>query len=286
MRLTVFISGFFGWAMLLPVSSAQNAGYSPRKDADQIPSYELVSIHKSQEGIGAPGIHDDPDGFTAGAVSLRTLIGEAYGFALGQLSDQQLVGAPGWATTQLFDIHAKVDSADVPKLKELTKAETMMVAVQQIVSRTPSFRMAMLQRLLADRFQLKVHYEQREMPLYEMTVAKGGVRMKIAHPADPEHGSMSMLNGKLVGENVPMAFIPVMFALELERPVEDKSATGGNYDFELRWARMGEPEGNSEDASAPSLFTAVQEQLGLKLQPGKGPVWVIVVDHAEMPSEN
>ena len=184
----------------------------------------------------------------------------------------------------MFDIHAKVDSAEVPKLKELTKAETMMVSVQEIVSRAPSFRMVMLERLLEDRFHLKVHYEQRVMPLYEMTVAKGGVRMKIAHPADPEHGSMSMSNGKLEGDNVPMAFIPVMFALELERPVEDKTSTGGNFDFQLHWTGMGETETANE--SAPSIFTAAREQMGLKLQPGKGPVWVIVVDHAEMPSEN
>jgi uncharacterized protein (TIGR03435 family) len=146
--------------------------------------------------------------------------------------------------------------------------------------------MVMLQRLLEDRFRLKVHYEQRVMSLYEMTVAKGGVRMKSAHPVDPEHGSMSMSNGKLEGDNVPMAFIPVMFALELERPVEDKTSTGGDFDFELHWTGMGETGSDNGENSAPSLFTAVQEQLGLKLQPGKGPVWVIVVDHAEMPSEN
>jgi uncharacterized protein (TIGR03435 family) len=124
------------------------------------------------------------------------------------------------------------------------------------------------------------------MPLYEMTVAKGGIHMKAAHPADPEHGSMCMVNGKLVGENAPMAFIPVILALELERPVEDETLVGGNFDFELHWTGMGEAGGNGGDESAPSLFTAVQEQLGLKLLPGKGPVWVIVVDHAEMPSEN
>ena len=196
------------------------------------------------------------------------------------------MGAPGWAKTQLFDIHAKVDSADVPKLAELTKAATMMVEAQQMVSRTPTFRMVMLQRLLADRFQLKVHYEQRVMPRYEMVVAKGGLRMKIAHPADPEHGSMSMSNGKLVGDNVPMAFIPVMFSLELERPVEDETSVGGNFDFELHWTGMNATEADSADQSAPSIFTAVQEQMGLKLQPGKGPVWVIVVDHAELPSVN
>jgi uncharacterized protein (TIGR03435 family) len=287
MRLAMSIAGFLAYGMMLPVASAQNAGFTPRKDADQIPSYELVSIHKTQNGAsGSPGIHEDPDGLTAGSTSLRELIGEAYGFSLGQLSEQQLVGAPGWVKTQLFDIHAKVDSAEVPKLKELTKAETMMVSAQQIVSRTPSYRALMLERLLEDRFHLKVHYEQRVMPLYEMTVAKGGVRMKIAHPADPEHGSMSMSNGKLEGDNVPMAFIPVMFALELERPVEDKTSTSGNFDFQLHWTGMGETEDNGSNQSAPSIFTAVQEQLGLKLQPGKGPVWIIVVDHAEMPSEN
>ncbi len=271
---------------MLPVAMAQDAGFTPRQDADQIPSYELVSIHKTQD-LSAPSyIRPDPDGLTAGATSLRSLIGEAYGFSLGQLSDQQLVGASGWVNTQLFDVHAKVDLAEVPKLKELTKASTMMVEAKQMVTRTPTFRMVMLQRLLGDRFRLKVHYEQRVMPLYEMTVAKGGVRMKIAHPADPEHGSMSMSNGKLVGENVPMAFIPVMFALELERPVEDKTSEGGNFDFELHWTGMGTKDAGNADESAPSLFTAVQEQMGLKLQPGKGPVWVIVVDHAEMPSEN
>ena len=178
------------------------------------------------------------------------------------------------------------ECAEVPKLKDMTKAETMMVEVQQIVSRTPTFRMVMLQRLLEDRFHLKVHYEQRVMPLYEMTVAKGGIRMKTAHPDDPEHGSLSMSNGELEGENAPMAFIPVVFALELERPVEDKTAVAGNFDFELHWTGMGGTEGGNADESAPSLFTAVQEQMGLKLQPGKGPVWVIVVDHAELPEEN
>jgi uncharacterized protein (TIGR03435 family) len=290
MRLTALAMGWFGCAMLLPVARAQTVGFTPRKDADRIPSYEVVSIRKSQDGNGTPrGIHEDPDGLTAGATSLRSLIGEAYGFGLGQLNDQELEGAPGWAKTELFDVHAKVDSADVAKLKELSKAETMMVSVQEIVSRTPGFRMVMLQRLLEDRFRLKVHYEQRVMPLYEMTVAKGGVRMKIAHPADPEHGSFGFIDGKqwgLKAENVPMAFIPVIFAMELERPVEDKTSTDANFDFELHYARMSTPAGNNADDSAPSLFTAVQEQLGLKLQAGKGPVWVIVVDRAEMPSEN
>jgi uncharacterized protein (TIGR03435 family) len=272
--------------MVLPVVRAQNAGFTPRPDADKIPSYELVSIHKAPDRDAPWAIHDDPDGLTATSSRLRSLIAEAYGFSLGQLNDEQMVGAPEWAKTQQFDIRAKVDPANVEKLKELDKAATMMFEARAMASRTPTYRMVMLQRLLEDRFKLKVHYEQKVMPLYEMTVAKGGVHMNAAHPKDPEHGSMDMDPGKLKGENVPMSFIPVMFALVLERPVEDKTATSGNFDFQLHWSQMTDTQGNGTDDSAPSLFTAVQEQMGVKLHAAKGPVWVIVVDHAEMPSEN
>lgn len=272
------------WSVLaLPLTYAQNAGFTPRQDAAQIPSYELVSIHKTPDSSTLRATNDQPDGFSATASTLRSLIAEAYGFSLGELNNQQLVGAPSWADTQRFDVKAKVDSDDVPKVKELTKAATMMVEARQIVTRTPTFRMLMLQRLLEDRFHLKVHYEQKVMPLYEMALAKSGVRMKAAHPVDPEHGSMNWDPGKLSAENVPMAFIPVVFAMVLERPVEDKTDTPGTFDFEMHWTPT---EGTQQNDSGPSLFTAVEEQLGLKLHPSKGPVWVIVVDHAEMPSEN
>lgn len=270
-------------ALALPLMHAQNASFTPRQDAEHIPSYELVSIHKTPDSSTQSATNDQPDGFSATASTLRSLIAEAYGFSLGALNDQQLVGAPSWANTQRFDVKAKVDADDAPRLKELTKAATMMVEVRQIVTRTPTFRMLMLQRLLEDRFHLKMHYEQKVMPLYEMTLARSGVRMKAAHPADPEHGSMSMNSGKLSGENVPMAFIPVVFAMVLERPVEDKTDTAGNFDFEMHWTPT---EGTQQNDSGPSIFTAVEEQMGLRLHPSKGPVWVIVVDRAEMPSEN
>ena len=184
MRLAVLVSGLLSCAVVLQAAWAQEAGFTPRKDTAQIPSYELVSIHKSKEGESC-AYHDDQDGFTAICESLRSLIAEAYGFSLGAVNEEQLVGAPEWAKTEQFDIHAKVDAEDVAKLKELTKAETMSVEVRQIASRTPTFQMVMLQRMLTDRFQLKVHYEQRVMPLYEMTVAKGGVKMKPAHRPIP-----------------------------------------------------------------------------------------------------
>ena len=123
MRLTVFLAGLLVYGMLLPVAPAQNAGFTPRQDADQVPSYELVSIHKTPEAaIVTPYVHEDPDGLTAGSSSLRSLIGEAYGFSLGSLSDQQLVGAPGWAKTQLFDIHQQDWSDELCALFGVPKA--------------------------------------------------------------------------------------------------------------------------------------------------------------------
>jgi uncharacterized protein (TIGR03435 family) len=272
---------------MITSASGQGAGFTPRKDAADIPSYELVSIHKTKDAKPWT-IHDDPDGLTAGSASLRSLIGEAYGYSLGQLGDKELIGTENWMNTQLFDVHAKVDSTNVERLKALAKADTMMATVRELATRTPSYRMLMLQRVLEDRFQLKMHYEQRVMPIYEMTLAKGGVRMKTAHPTDPEHGSMQMSNGKLSGDNVPMSFIPKILGLvpDVERPVIDKTDTEGNYDFEVHWSPMGDSGQNGSNGSGPALFTALEEQAGLKLKASKGPVWVIVVDHAEIPPEN
>lgn len=287
MRLTSLVGAVVvGW-VLTPVVWAQGEGFTPRKDADQIPSYELVSIHKTAEAKVGQTINNESDGFIARDSTLRMLIAEAYGFSLGELGDQQLVGTPDWGKTQLFEVHGKVDAEDVEKLKAIDKADTMMTAVRELVSRTPSARSLMLQRLLEDRFKVKVHYEQRVMATYEMTVAKGGVKMKTAHPKNPENGNMQMNAGKLTGDNVPVPFIGAILALEVQRPVEDKTGVEGNYDFELHWTRMGDaPADNGTEDSAPSFYTALQEQMGLKLKSSKGPVWVIVVDHAEMPDEN
>lgn len=280
------LMGWVVWSVAAPVVAAQTAGTTPRTDLDKIPSYALVSIHKTGNATAQAAENETEDGLTVTASTLQSLIGEAYGFSLGLVSDDELLGAPGWAKTQKFDIRAKVDNEDVATIAAMKKAETMLVEAGLMVHRTPTYRMVMLQRLLEDRFHLKMHYEQRVMSLYSMTVAKGGVKMKVAHAANPEEGSMSMSAGKLSGENVPMEFIPMVFALALERHVENKTGVEGNYDFELHYAPMGQTASSATDESAPSIFTAVQEQMGLKLQPGKGPVWVIVVDHAEMPTEN
>jgi len=290
MRLQLLAVGVIG-CLMSGAAVAQDKGFTPRTDVAEIPSYELVSIHPHKEAAtnAGMGINNTPDGWRAGGQSLKSLVGEAYGFQLGLLSDQQLEGLPEWGKSKLFDVTAKVDADDVEKLKAIDKADTMMATVHELATRTPSARMVMLQRLLEDRFKLKVHYVQRVMPLYEMTLAKGGVKMKTAHPKNPEKGNMMMSANRMTGDNVPISFISAILALKVEKPVEDKTVASGSYDFEVHWSRLGEVDAadtGSEDANAPSFFTAIEEQMGLKLKASKGPVWVIVVDHAELPDEN
>ena len=225
------LAGYLATGLLATVGTtvvlAQSAGITPRKDAADVPSLELVSIHKTKDPKPYPDIHDEDDGFTATSASLHSLIAEAYGFSMIELSDQQLLGAPGWAKTEFFDIQAKVDSENIEKLKAMKKAETMTVFAQEMASRTPTIEMVMLQRMLEDRFRVKVHYEQRVMSLFEMTAAKGGVRLKVAHPENPEHGSLGMSDGKLTGVNVPLSFIALFLPLEpdIGRPVLDKTGS-------------------------------------------------------------
>jgi uncharacterized protein (TIGR03435 family) len=149
-----------------------------------------------------------------------------------------------------------------------------------------------MQKLLADRFKLLVHWETREMPVYELVVAKGGAKLPATTRKD-ENMSSSFGNGKPTGEGLSAKDLAVVLtqvlSQELGREVVDKTGLSGKYDFTLRWTQDGvlgtDAASNGADVP-PSIFTAVEEQLGLKLQPAKGPVQVLVVDDAEMPTEN
>ena len=160
-----------------------------------------------------------------------------------------------------------------------------------------------LQSLLEDRFALKAHLETKEMPVYELIVAKNGPRLPAAAPQTDgkSRGMMRMGRGELTGTAVKMDGLMMALGDVTGRTVLDKSGLKGEYDFKLQWTpepgqmnSMAPPAGAQPPPSAapvsettgPSLTTAVQEQLGLKLESTKGPVEVIVVDHVEKPSAN
>jgi uncharacterized protein (TIGR03435 family) len=277
---------FLRACFLLCVSLTAAAQAPSSADAATPLSYELVSIHKSKPDATGYALNNTPDGLNARAINLREVVSEAYGFTFGDLIEEQIIGLPSWGRTQRFDIRAKVDDSDVERLKAARKAETMAVWVRSMVERKPTTETAMLQRLVTDYFHLQMHYEQRTMPVFALTVSKGGVKMTAAHPKDPEHGSLSSSNGKLSGENVPADFLVFLLSREAGRPVVNRTNLPGAYDFAMSYTPQADVAKSDASSDAPSIFTALDEQLGLKLVRATEPVWVILVDHVEMPADN
>jgi uncharacterized protein (TIGR03435 family) len=243
----------------------------------KVPAFDVASIKQNKGDSGMMRVMTKPDGFSCENSSLKNLISNAYGVRQDLIS-----GGPGWVESLGFDIDAKVAGPDVETLKKLS----------------PKQRNSMLQSLLEERFKLKVHRETKVLPIYDLVVAKGGSKLKevpaadlVADPKDPDHGrhaGMSMGPGMFKGQALPAQSIANEISYVLEHTVVDKTGLTGKYDLDLKWKPEGDAPSTDEVSaeSAVSIFTAVQEQLGLKLQPTRGPVETLVIDHVEQPSEN
>jgi len=205
-------------------------------------------------------------------VTLKGLIGTAY-----RLQGFRIAGGPGWIDTERYDVDGKTDDpkADFDQLR------------------------LMLRSLLEDRFGLKVHRETRTTAVYALVVDKNGVRMKLSADqvspnvdgpsapgsALPNHGALRFGPGSVIGNAVELSFFCSAFLADAtERVVIDRTNLTGRYDIRLQWM----PDESAAQAAepGPSLFTAVREQLGLRLEPAKAPVEVLVIDSAEKPSAN
>jgi uncharacterized protein (TIGR03435 family) len=189
--------------------------------------------------------------------SLKTLIRNAWG-----LLGFQVTGGPAWLDNDKFDIQAKTGTTE--KISQ-------------------DNRQPLLQSLLADRFGLKFHWETREGQIYALIPDKTGHRFA-EHTNAPGHGmNTSKGHGKarMRGINVPMSELASDLGNQLGRFATDQTGLPGHYDFLLEW----DPD-QAGDNSGPSLFTAVRDQLGLRLEPRKGPMQVLVIDSAEKPSAN
>ena len=181
-------------------------------------------------------------------------------------------GLPAWGDKDKFDIEAKSDDDTTAAMEKLSMQER------------GNMGRAMLQSLLADRFKLRVHYESKVQPVYDLVLAKGGFKLKPL-PADQKPGGMSGGPGMMIIHGMPIAaFAHFLSQTNLAgRIVVDKTGLSGNYEIDLKWTpddQQGTPD------AGPTFFTALEEQLGLKLVPTKAPVDVLVIDHAERPTEN
>jgi bla regulator protein blaR1 len=201
----------------------------------------------------------------------RLLIAFAYNVPFG-FERIRVVGGPDWLGSDDYEIQAKIEDSLYAAMQKMTPAQQR----EQVN--------LMEQSLLADRFKLKAHFETREMPMYALVIAKGGPKLTAAKEGESSrlsmHGNEMTATATTLDQWIHNPFLG-------GRVVVDQTGLKGTYDFTLTWSESVASSGGLESGTdAPSLFTAVQEQLGLKLVPTKGPVEVIVVDHIEKPSEN
>jgi uncharacterized protein (TIGR03435 family) len=222
--------------------------------------------------------------FTTENVPLVQIIEFAY-----QLKPEQLEGLPAWVKSRKYTIDA-VPPPGIPKLTAYQKEEMVR---------------GMVRSLLADRFKLRAHRLTKRLSVYEIVIAKGGPKLRQANRVDfaragrvynSRSTGMSSGNGRINALGAPISLLALVLSKQLGRPVIDKTGLTGRYDFSLTWTpwlRGSSPTNSSWNAgvtapasSGPSIFTAIQQQLGLKLKPAKGPVEVLVVDHVEPPSPN
>lgn len=230
-----------------------------------LPVYDVVSVRENRTGSTNMRWQYGADSFLGENVTLVSLLVHAYG-----LRPDQLSGAPPWASSTRFDVKAKVVDPDLERMKHLTRQQ----------------RIDMLLPVLKERFGLRAHFETKEMPTYDLVAAKGGIRMDALQPKQDDansKGSFMFGRDRVEISSGALSILTNALAMQLERSVVDKTGLTGVYSLKLKWA----PNPESADADGlPSLFTALQEQLGLRLQPSRGPVQVLVIDHIERPSGN
>lgn len=259
------------------------------------PVFEVASIKPDKPAGNRMmfGTRWTPDGLTTTGSTARSFIVMAY-----NVQDSQIFGAPNWINSERYDIQARVGGSVVEKLQKLSPDQRTLA------------RQHMLQALLADRFKLVIHRETKELPVYALVIGRNGPKLKEAEPdenyangmkgADGHALGKSVMRvggGELTGQAIPMAFLVQTLSDQPElkdRVLLDRTGLTGSYDFTLQWAPensmlngMQKPDNaTTPDSSGPSLFTAIEEQLGLKIESTKGPVDALVIDHVERPSEN
>jgi len=218
-------------------------------------AFDVTSIKPSASVDDGYSINTPPGGrFVARNITISTLIQVAYDIRLYQLS-----GGPGWVDSERYDIEAKA-------------------AVSGTL--TPGQLQFFCTALLSSRFGLKVHNETKELPQYALVAAKSGLKLK-PDTSGAQLPSVNWGRGYMDVANVSMAVFAKVLSTQLERNVVDFSGATGKFDFKVTWSAE-----EAVDSTSPSIFTALQEQYGLKVESRKGPTDTVVIDHIDRPSDN
>lgn len=218
----------------------------------QAPSFDVASVKPANPNAVGSNTDSDPGRITMQNVTLKRCIMRAY-----EAPDIQITGGPKWIDKSRFDIEARADHpAGYAELNQ------------------------MLQTLLAERFHLALHHETRSLQGYAIAVAKNGLKMKPAQPGTRGHTNDGP--GSVVSTATSISRLALKLSVLLGVPVVDETGVTGTFDFTLHWV----PEDAADPTAGPSLFTAIQEQLGLRLEARKVQTDMLVVDRAEPPSAN
>ncbi len=292
------------------VNAPQGRAQSEARNNAPLPFFEVASIKPAKSG-GGPGmfrigIEDRGGRFVANGVNVKTLLEIAY-----HVKESQIENGPSWINSERYDIEAKAGDAETAAMQKLGPDERGLQVD------------LMLQSLLADRFKVTIGHETKELPVYVLTVAKNGPKFhESTAPADPgppnpegppgppesggrlrerprfRRGIMMNGRGQLNVMDASMDMFINVLSRQLGRVVLDQTGLKARYDFALQWTPEqnegpmmgpGGPGADSApppDTSGPTIFTALQEQLGLKLESKKAPVDTLVIEHVERPSEN
>ena len=244
-------------------STPANVEPTKRMPASADPAFEVVTVKPSDPDARGSAIHADAGRFRIKNQTLSTMLLFAYG-----VHAKQIVDAPAWISADRYDADGVLDTEGEPSLKQMQR---------------------ITQKMLADRFQLRFHRESREMQVYAITVAKGGPKLEkskgdpdaLGDENDQSHG------GQITQTitNFSMADFALIMQFFTDRPVVDQTGLTGKWDFKWTWT-ADESRVAPDANAAPGMFTAIQEQLGLKLDAVKAPADAFVIDHIERPSPN
>lgn len=290
-RIAIAFGGLFGAACLV-------LGQTPASPSF---TFEAASIKPNVSGSGSSSSNTGQGRLTATNVTVKQLIMQAY-----RVQDFQIIGGPDWIDTERFNVQAKAEDGAIPDTPPPPDDPDKPRPLE-----------LMIQSMLADRFQLSLNRETRELPVYTLTVAKDGPKIKPVSPEQNEiapptqagagrggdirqtgavgAGSMNTnvnrTKGEMNANTVPISRFVTALSRQLRRPVIDKTDLKGMYTLHLEWTPDSGPIGGPNtdapsEPTGPSLFTAIQEQLGLRLSSTKGPVDVLVIRNVQKPSEN
>jgi bla regulator protein BlaR1 len=280
---TLLCAGMVGVAQVSVARASGGASASERH-----PAFEVISIRRNNAEGGPAQFGFTPGGFHSIDLPMGAIFQMAYAPSndSGVLRGDRILGVPDWLKGERYDVVAKVDEGDLADWQKPELKQTML--------------RAMLQTMLAERCKVVVHHENKEMPVYDLVVAKGGPKFKQAETVDAtelkqkHQGGGRMTGGGMAvqGPNgtqfygISMAMLGhTVLSSVAGRPVVDKTGLTGHYDLALPSSAL-PPQPGASPADDESIFTTLPETLGLRLEPAKGQVEMLVIDHVERPTEN